>query len=85
MSNRQMEEMAEACRDAILARELGITVDELLQLDFEVTEEGSDDGVPYYILVQFGNEAPQEILDKIEGLEGGRSVRLDLNAFNAEE
>lgn len=82
MSNRQMEEMAEARRDAILARELGITVDELQQLDCEVTEEGSDDGVPYYILVQFGDEAPQSILRKVKGLDGGRGVRLGLNLFD---
>jgi hypothetical protein len=36
-------------------------------------------------VVQFNNEAPKAILRKVKGSEGGRSVRLDLNIFHAEE
>ena len=85
MSNRQMEERAEQRQGKILAEELGITVDELDQMNYSAELETSNDGVPYYYRVEFGDGCPQAILDKVDGLEGGRSVRLDANLFDAEE
>ena len=82
MSNRQMEEKAEQRQAETIAEELEITVDELEQTGYNIEEVTSEDGVPYYILVQFSDYAPQEILDKIDGLDGN-SVRLDANIFDS--
>jgi len=84
MSNQQMEEKAEQQQAETLAEKLGLTVDELELIGYELEEAGSDDGHPYYILVRFLDDSQKAILDKIEGLDG-MAVRVDLNLFNYSE
>ena len=69
-----MIEMQEAKNDEKLAKILGITYDELLQLDHEIDTDESSDGLIYNYIVEFGDDAPKEILDKINGLEDRKRV-----------
>jgi len=85
MSNRQMEERSEQRHDETLAAELGITVEELEQLSYREELVASDEGCPYFYLIEFGDDCPKEILDKIDGLEDRRSIQLGINVFDEEE
>lgn len=82
MSNRQLEERVEQGHSEMLAAELGITVDELQLLKYEESTIESDDGLPHFILIEFREGSPRAILDKIDDLQDGDFVRLDINAFD---
>jgi hypothetical protein len=62
--------LQEERQDRKLAEKLRIEYDELLQLDHEV-EEGhtSNDGMIYYYNIWFSGDSPQEIINKIDGVE----------------
>lgn len=68
--------------DETLADQLGITPEELEQLDYEVDIEASNDGLIYCYRVEFSEECPLYILDKIVGLEEERIVRLSPGIFD---
>ena len=70
----RMIEMQQTKDDEKLAKILGITYDELLQLDHEIDTDESNDGLIYSYIVEFGDDAPAEILDKIKGLEDRKRV-----------
>ncbi|MFT6987884.1 MAG: hypothetical protein ACJAT7_003749 [Psychromonas sp.] len=76
MSNRQLEEQQESIVNQQLATVLGISIDELEQLDFEITPSESNDGLVYEYVVSFAEFSDQSILDKIEGLNSGNYVYL---------
>ncbi len=85
-AKERMHEMAEENRDRKLADVLGITYDELIQTDFEITEdegEGSNEGVVYGTLVTFSDSSPKEILKKIKGLDNANTVKLDVFDWNS--
>lgn len=74
-----MEENAEENRDKSLAKALGISYDDLIQTDFDISldeGEGSNDGVQYGTLVTFSDSSPKHILAKIKGLDHSNTVRL---------
>jgi len=61
-----------------LADMLNITYDELNSLSFEIETDQSDDGLIYRYRVEFSDDSPNEILNKIERLEkNGRTVHLE--------
>ena len=62
--------------DRRLAKKLGITYDELLELDHEIDTEESNDGLVYNYILKFGDEAPKEILDKVIGIDEQNQVWL---------
>lgn len=68
--------------DETLADQLGITPEELEQLDYEIDIEASNDGLIYCYRVEFSEECPLYILDKIVGLEEERIVRLSPGIFD---
>lgn len=68
--------------DELLAERLGITPEELDALDYVVDAETSEDGLVYGYYVQFSEECPLYILDKISGLEDGNIVRLPPGTFD---
>ncbi len=68
-----------------LAYELGISDDELAQLRYEIDSHESNDGVIYSYILTFEEGNPQEIMDKIEGLDSDNWVRVSANAFDEEE
>jgi hypothetical protein len=74
--SERMIEMQREKADRRLAQKLGITYDELLQLDHEIDTEESNDGMIYNYIVEFNEDASREILNKIEGLEDGKRVWL---------
>lgn len=78
MSSRQLEEMQEEQAYRNIAEELGITYEELCQLDFEIDTNESNDGLVYEHIITFSDSSPQEILDKINGLRNGNTVRIQL-------
>jgi hypothetical protein len=84
MSNRQMEERAELRQDEVLADELGLTVEELETVGYELETVCSDDGHPNYTLVRFLNSSQKEVLDKISGL-SNMTVQVSLNTFDEDD
>ena len=78
MSSRQLEEMQEEQAERAIAEELGITYEELCQLDYEMDTNESSDGLVYEHIITFSDDSPEEILGKISGLESGNTVRVQL-------
>ena len=85
MSNRQLEEKQGEMADRHLASELGITYEELSELEWDIDTNESKDGLVYGYIVTFTDSSPKKILDKIKGLEDGRVVRLSPSAFAGED
>lgn len=69
-----MIEMQQTKDDERLAKILGISYGELLELDHEIDTDESSDGLIYNYIVEFSDDAPKEILDKINGLEDRKRV-----------
>ncbi|HZK88244.1 MAG TPA: hypothetical protein VFC27_03735, partial [Anaerovoracaceae bacterium] len=68
-----------------LAKILGITYEQLMQLDYEIDTNESSDGLIYNYIVEFGDNDPKEILDKIIGLEDRKRVWLTPWVFENSE
>ena len=62
-----------------LAQELGLTFNEISQLDYDISEDSSDDGLIYSYIVQFDENCDKEILARIEGLDN----HLGINVSNS--
>jgi len=63
-----------------LAEELGITLDELQELEYNIETDGNKDGMIYGYRVEFDVEnCPPGILQRIPSLEDGCRVNLDIN------
>jgi hypothetical protein len=65
-----------------LAAELGITDDDLELLEWETQENSSDDGLIYDFVLNFDENCPSETLEKIDGLDEDRTIRVSVNAFD---
>ena len=78
MSSRQLEEMQQEQAERAIAEELGITYEELSQLSYDIDTSESNEGLIYEHIITFSDDSPQEILDKISGLENGNAVRVQL-------
>ena len=52
-----------------LAQELRLTFNEISQLDYDISENSSNDGLVYNYIVQFDENCDKEILARIEGLD----------------
>lgn len=59
-----------------MADALGISWEELLELDYEIDANVSKDGLVYGYILQFSEETDPVILEKINGLDENRTVRL---------
>src|SRR5882672_6601783 len=71
-----MIERMEQEDDRSLAKKLGITYEELIQLNHTIDTEESKDGLVYNYIVSFDDDAPRHILDKVKGLDGNNTVWL---------
>jgi hypothetical protein len=67
--SERMIEMQQEKSDQELAKKLGITYDELMQLDYEIDTEESEDGLIYNYIIKFRDDSPREILEKINGID----------------
>lgn len=76
MSNRQFEEQQELQGNQLLATAIGLSIDELDQLDYEISPNESNDGLIYEYVVSFDESCSKTILDKIDGLTSGKYVYL---------
>jgi len=79
MSNEQLEENEENNLKKRLAHELNISLDELSELEWVIDENSSDDGLIYNYIIQFSDNSPRDILDKIPNLSDSNSIELDVN------
>jgi hypothetical protein len=70
--------------DEILAERLGITYDELLETEWYIETEESNDGMIYGYVVYFNN-APKHILKKIRGLNSDNQVWINPFVFDQED
>lgn len=67
--------------DKKIATHIGITYDELTELDYSINENTSDDGVIYDIYISFGNDNPKKIMGKIKNLDSNNCVSLGANGL----
>lgn len=84
MKDLYIERMNEGF-DGMLARKLGLTYDELIALNHRIDTEESKDGLIYNYIVSFDENAPQEILDKVEGLDSNNTVWFSPWQFEDED
>ena len=85
MSNRQLEERQEEFADKQLASFLGISLDDLYELEWNIDTDESKDGLIYHYIVEFHENSPKKILDKIEGLENGGPIFIPSHIFEPYE
>ncbi len=77
MSSRQLEEIQEEAANNQLANKLGISYDELSELQWSTDTNESNDGLIYEYVITFDESSPIEILEKINGIDlEGRYVYL---------
>ncbi|WP_029083881.1 MULTISPECIES: hypothetical protein [unclassified Bradyrhizobium] len=76
MSKELLEERHEREQAEAVASALGISTDELDELDWRLEPHESDDGLLYGHNVYFGEGSDPEILKRIDGLVNGKWVRI---------
>ena len=69
-------EMQEQEDDRRIAKILEISYDDLLELEYEIETDQSKDGLIYNYRIEFSEDSPKEILEKISRLEDGCRVYL---------
>lgn len=84
MSNRQLEEQQELQGNQLLATALGLSINELEQLDYEISSNESNDGLVYEYVISFDEFCSKAILDKVDGLTSGKYVYLQPYELEAE-
>ena len=75
-----MEEQAE---DRHLAKLLDISFEDLIQLNWEINTNESDDGLVYSYIVKFKEDSPKDILAKIDRIDNNYQVYLESWELNA--
>lgn len=63
----------------MLAERLGITCDEVEEIEPQINENTGSDGAVYGYYLTFKEDAPREILDKIEGLDSNDWYWMDIS------
>lgn len=64
--------------DRNLAKKLGLSYNELMELDYEIDTNESKDGLIYNYIIEFSTNSPKNILNKIKGLNGYSLSLFDL-------
>lgn len=60
-----------------IAKILDISLFDLVELEYEIETDESEDGLIYNYRIEFSEDSPKEILEKISRLEDGRRVYLE--------
>lgn len=80
--SERMIELQQEKSDRGLAKKLGITYEELLQVGYEIDTEESNDGLIYNYIIIFKDDAPRKILNKIQGIDKNNSVWFSPSEFD---
>lgn len=81
MSSRQLEEQQDQARDAWVANALGMTAEELSELDWDVHEIDGNDGAVYGYRVEFDADTDPDIIKRV----GGYSVDVGFPSDEQEQ
>jgi hypothetical protein len=81
MSSRQLDEILEEKSDRHLAEVLGITYEDLSQLDYDFYPDESRGGLINGQIIIFSDSSPKKILRKIKGIDDNNTVYLGLDEF----
>ena len=76
MSSRDLEDRQQEWQDANVAKALGLTVEEVQALVYEIDEDASEDGQVYGLLISFKEGSDKGILERICGLDDSNTVRI---------
>lgn len=76
MSNMQLEERQEELFEAALAEALGISVEDLGLLEYDLQEHSSEEGLHYGYNVYFLEGSDPDVLSRISGLGDQDWVRI---------
>ncbi|MGZ2370403.1 hypothetical protein ACXR6G_11490 [Ancylomarina sp. YFZ004] len=76
-------ELQETAEDRHLAKILGISYEDLIELDWNIETDESEDGLIYYYYIEFDKNSPAEILSKIDRLDDDYHVRIESWEYNA--
>jgi len=76
-------EMEEQAEDRHLAKLLDISFEDLIQLNWEINTNESDDGLVYSYVVKFKEDSPKNILAKIDRIDNNYQVYLEPWELNA--
>ncbi len=79
-----MMEMQEQAGDRHLAKLLGISYEDLTELEWEINTDESNEGLVYCYIVEFTDDSSSDILRKIDRLEDGNKVYLSPWEMDAE-
>ncbi|MDF1671574.1 MAG: hypothetical protein P1U83_18410 [Roseovarius sp.] len=77
MSSRELDERNEKDQEAAVADAIGLSVDDLRQLEWSIQDNASNDGLIYGHAVYFSEGSDPTILAKIDGLNNGEWVSID--------
>ncbi|WP_211047408.1 hypothetical protein [Lutibacter sp. B1] len=83
-TKRHLIEIVERVENERLAKILGITYDEFISLDSKIETNESKDNLIYNYRIEFYEDSPKEILEKINKLEEGRRVYIEPWELNQE-
>ena len=75
-AKEMMMELQEQAEDRHLAKLLGISYDDLMELTWEIDTDSSNEGLVYCYIVEFSEDSPKNILIKIDRIEDGNKVFL---------
>jgi hypothetical protein len=84
MSSSQLDDINEENRDRYIAKELGITYEELCDTQFEIANDEGPDGMIYGYIIKFDEDSSEEVLEKISGLENNQ-VAVSLSTFDLDD
>lgn len=82
MSSSQLDDIYEEQRYQKLAQILGISYDDVIELDPEIQERTSDDGVLYCFYIEFDENSPKHVINKISGIDETGTLYIDASEFN---
>lgn len=68
-----------------LAELLGVTYEDLLTTEYEVTDNIGDDDVVYEHILRFSDDSPRSVLDKIIGLNAENEITIPVVDLADEE
>jgi hypothetical protein len=68
-----------------LAELLGVTYEELLTTEYEVTDNIGNDDIVYEHIVRFTDDSPRSVLDKIVGLNAENEITIPIVDLADEE